>query len=50
MEVRNREIEVVITGRRVPQALIDAADLVSEIRNIKHPYEQGIPARRGMEY
>ncbi len=50
MQARNPQTEIVITGRRVPQALIDFADLVSEIRNIKHPYEQGIPARKGVEY
>ncbi|MCP5421100.1 MAG: cob(I)yrinic acid a,c-diamide adenosyltransferase [Gammaproteobacteria bacterium] len=42
---------VVITGRHAPQALIDAADLVSEIRPIKHPYkEQGVKAQPGVEF
>jgi len=42
--------EVVTTGRYAPQALIARADYVSEIRKIKHPYEQGLCARRGIEY
>ncbi|NSW76604.1 MAG: cob(I)yrinic acid a,c-diamide adenosyltransferase, partial [Candidatus Atribacteria bacterium] len=50
MQTRNPQIEIVITGRRVPEALIDFADLVSEIRAVKHPYHQGVPARKGVEY
>jgi cob(I)alamin adenosyltransferase len=42
---------VILTGRHAPQALIDAADLVSEIRPIKHPYrEQGVKAQAGIEF
>jgi len=42
---------VIITGRHAPQALIDAADLVSDIRPLKHPYkEQGVKAQRGIEF
>lgn len=50
MAERNPQIEVVITGRKVPQTLIDFADLVSEVKNIKHPYQHGVPARKGVEY
>lgn len=50
MESRNPRIEVIITGRRVPETLIHLADLVSEIKNVKHPFQQGIPAREGVEY
>ena len=42
---------VIITGRRAPQELIDYADLVTEMRLIKHPYkEQGIKAQPGIEF
>lgn len=44
------EIEVVLTGRNAQEELIALADLVSDIQQIKHPYEQGIEARRGIEY
>ncbi len=40
---------VVITGRGAPQALIEAADTVSEMREIKHAYQAGIKAQRGVE-
>lgn len=50
METRNPQAEIVITGRRVPEALIEVADLVSEIRAVKHPYHQGVSARKGVEY
>ena len=47
---RDPALHVVLTGRGAPQALVDYADLVSEVRNVKHPYEQGIPAQRGIEF
>ncbi|MGQ9622634.1 MAG: cob(I)yrinic acid a,c-diamide adenosyltransferase [Candidatus Caldatribacteriaceae bacterium] len=43
-------MEVIFTGRKAPQELLEFADLVSEIRNVKHPFERGIPARKGFEY
>lgn len=41
--------ELVLTGRNAPQQLIDAADLVTEMRDIKHYYDAGQPARIGIE-
>ncbi len=41
---------VVITGRGAPQALIDAADTVSEVKVVKHAFKQGIRAQRGLEF
>ena len=43
-------IEIIITGRDAPKYLIDLADIVSEIREIKHPYKGGAPSRKGIEY
>ena len=43
-------VEVVLTGRSAPKELIEIADLVSEIHEIKHPYQKGINAREGIEY
>ena len=43
-------VEVVITGRRASQEIIEIADLVTEMKEIKHPYQKGIEARRGIEY
>jgi cob(I)alamin adenosyltransferase len=43
-------LHLVLTGRGAPQQQIELADLVSEVRPIKHPYEQGIPAQRGIEF
>ncbi len=40
----------ILTGRDAPQEFIDRADLVTEMNDVKHPYEQGIKARRGLEY
>jgi cob(I)alamin adenosyltransferase len=48
---RREMLHVVVTGRHAPEALIEMADLVSEIRPIKHPYrEQGVKAQRGVEF
>jgi len=43
-------LHVVITGRDAPKELIDMADLVTEMKVIKHPYIKGIKAQRGIEF
>lgn len=42
-------LELILTGRNAPQELIDLSDYVSEINPIKHPFNKGIPARKGIE-
>lgn len=44
------KLHIVITGRDATAGLIDHADLVTEMREIKHPYKQGISARKGIEF
>ena len=43
-------MHVVITGRDASQGLVDFADLVTEMTEIKHPYKQGIKAQKGIEF
>jgi cob(I)alamin adenosyltransferase len=43
-------LEIILTGRNCPWALIKKADLVSVIDEIKHPFQKGIEARRGIEF
>jgi cob(I)alamin adenosyltransferase len=43
-------VEVVLTGRQAPPELIELADLVTEMRPLKHYFEAGVPARRGIEW
>ena len=43
-------IEIVMTGRKPPKRFIDAADYVTEFKKIKHPFDRGIQARKGIEY
>jgi cob(I)alamin adenosyltransferase len=43
-------VEVIMTGRNAPQSFIDEADLVTEMRMVKHPYEAGVLARAGIEF
>jgi cob(I)alamin adenosyltransferase len=47
---RPPEQHIVITGRNAPQALIDAADLVTEMTLVKHPFRAGIKAQPGIEF
>lgn len=51
MAIQNRAsgVEVIITGRRADPKLIDVADLVTEMREVKHYYTQGVMARKGIE-
>ncbi len=47
---RSPSTNVVITGRDAPSKLVEIADTVTEMRKIKHAYDQGIGARKGIEY
>lgn len=50
MDLKPNKLELVFTGRGATKKMIDKADLVSFIKEIKHPYKQGIVARKGIEY
>jgi len=43
-------VELVLTGRKIPEALYEQADLVTEMREIKHYYNAGVQARKGIEF
>ncbi len=43
-------LHIVVTGRNAPEKLVEAADLVSEIKEIKHPFHAGIYAQQGIEF
>jgi len=45
-----KHVELVLTGRYAPTEIIAVADLVTEMREVKHPYNQGFQARKGIEY
>lgn len=49
LDQRPENVEVVLTGRRAPRELIERADLVTEMREVKHYYQQGVLARNGIE-
>ncbi len=50
LDARPPQVELVITGRNAPPELIQRADLVTEMLPLKHPYDEGLQARRGIEY
>jgi len=43
-------VELILTGRYAPKEIIDVADLVTEMREVKHPYRSGYQARKGIEF
>jgi cob(I)alamin adenosyltransferase len=43
-------LELVLTGRGAPPEIVEAADLVTEMREVKHPFGKGVKARKGIEY
>ena len=49
IDIKPQHIELILTGRGAPAAVIDRADLVTELREIKHYYQQGVVARVGIE-
>ncbi len=50
IEERHRAVEIVLTGRDASEELIDLADLVIEMKSLKHPFDKNIGAREGIEY
>lgn len=50
LDSRPAGLEVALTGRNPAQPLLDRADYVTEMKKVKHPFDQGLPARRGIEY
>jgi cob(I)alamin adenosyltransferase len=50
LQSRPGSLEVVMTGQKASPAMIDAADLVTEMRKVKHYYDAGVTARKGIEY
>ena len=47
---RREDLHVVVTGRYAPQKLIEIADLVTDMHEVKHPYRNGILAQKGIEF
>lgn len=50
MKMKSPMVELVLTGRDVPQVIIDEADLVTSMTKIKHYYDHGVIARKGIEF
>ena len=50
LKARPDMVHVIITGRNAPEALVEYADLVTEMNVVKHPYQEGIKAQPGIEF
>lgn len=49
LKAKPESMEIVMTGRNAPREIVDAADLVTEMREVKHYFNKGVPARVGIE-
>lgn len=49
LDLRQAHVELLITGRMAPPELIERADLVTEMREVKHPFHSGVLAREGID-
>ena len=47
---RPETVNIVLTGRDAPEALVEVADTVTEMRNVKHAFDRGITAKKGIDY
>ena len=50
LRLKPERMELVLTGRYAPPELVQQADLVSEILEIKHPFQKGVPCRKGIDW
>ena len=50
LDAKPPSLHLILTGRNAPQAIIDRADLVTDMREIKHPWQRKIPAQQGIDY
>lgn len=50
VERKHKKVELVLTGRGAGEDLIALADLVTEMKSVKHPFDKGVRARKGIEY
>ncbi len=50
LEQKPQNVELVLTGRGAPQEILDKADLITEMYEVKHYYREGVKARKGIDY
>ena len=50
LQGRPEKVNIILTGRDAPQRLVDIADTVTEMRKVKHAFDAGVMARRGIDY
>ncbi|CCC58120.1 MULTISPECIES: cob(I)yrinic acid a,c-diamide adenosyltransferase [Caloramator] len=50
LKSKPEDMEIILTGRNVPKEIMEIADLVTEMKEIKHYFEKGVPARKGIEF
>jgi cob(I)alamin adenosyltransferase len=50
LEYKKNGVDIIITGRNAPEEILEAADLITEMKKIKHPFDKGVKAKKGLDY
>jgi len=50
IKIKPDNIELILTGRNAPKAIVDKANLVTEMKDVKHYFNEGVPSREGIEF
>jgi cob(I)alamin adenosyltransferase len=50
INIKPKNVELILTGRNVPEEIAEKADLVTEMKEVKHYFSKGVAAREGIEY
>ncbi|WP_291582768.1 cob(I)yrinic acid a,c-diamide adenosyltransferase [Clostridium sp. UBA6640] len=50
MDKKPKDMELIMTGRNVPERIMEKANLVTEMKDVKHYFNEGVPARKGVEF
>ena len=50
IKIAQKEKDIILTGRNAPESFIKMADLATEMKEVKHPYQKGEGARKGIEF
>ncbi len=50
MDIKPEHTELIFTGRKIPDVIMEKADMITEVYSPKHPYQKGILARKGIDF
>ena len=50
LQAKPEKLELVLTGRGMPAEILEYADLITEMREVRHPFQKGVESRRGIDF